>query len=440
MTKNKKKFKFDLFNHDSFNQSVVNLRKTIDEKLAEDKMEAAGSLLADQLAESESEECDEVSFCGHCHSVVKDDQDGIMCDVCDIWYHMGQDCSNLKPGYLRMMSDENVMYACVKCSSAKKSKIKQATKANEIREIYERMAQLESTLIDMIQGIYEQIHDQRNMLTHITQNCQETNQEKDKEEMKIPTSMSYAEKLKKTKNTLVIKSSTDESKAAEKKKEIMKKITTQVDEVKKSTKGHLVINFASKEKLEQAKRELEAEKEKINISVNEKGKLKPKIKISNVPSDDDDLIEGIKSKNPWIGDLIKDEEDFKVVKKLKTTQDHRVHYIIKCTPEIRKQISQNGDVIYTQYARNKVSDSYKIYQCFKCQEFNHHAKDCEKTQVCAKCGDNHKLAECTSTAEKCINCTRKGLENTDHRTNGTRCPIYNEELSRVINKTDHGPA
>ena len=250
--------------------------------------------------------------------------------------------------------------------------------------------------------------------------------------------MSYAEKLKKTKNTLVIKSSV-EGKAVEKKKEIIEEIKTQVEEVKESREGHLIVNFANKERLEQAKKDLEPSKGVINILVNEKGKLKPKIKICDVPSDDDDLIKGIKLRNEWINNFINEDEDFKIIKKLKTRQDSRVHYIIKCTPVIRRQISINGDMIYTKYARNKVFDSYRIFQCFKCQGFNHHAKDCNKTQACARCGEGHKLTDCDNTIEKCVNCIRKEYVDTNHRTNGTKCPVYNEELSRIINKTDHGP-
>ena len=45
---------------------------------------------------------------------------------------------------------------------------------------------------------------------------------------------------------------------------------------------------------------------------------------------------------------------------------------------------------YTLYKKNNVFDSYNVYQCFKCQGFNHSAKHCEKNQVCAKCGGNHR--------------------------------------------------
>ena len=84
---------------------------------------------------------------------------------------------------------------------------------------------------------------------------------------------SYAEKLK-TKNTLVIKSNDGENKATQKKKAIMSKITTQVDEVKDSKVGHLIAKFADKEKLENARKEFEENIDDINISVVEKEKNK----------------------------------------------------------------------------------------------------------------------------------------------------------------------
>ena len=62
----------------------------------------------------------------------------------------------------------------------------------------------------------------------------------------------------------------------------------------------------------------------------------------------------------------------------------------------------------------------------------------EKNQVCAKCGGNHRLVECTANVEKCVNCERKGHSDLNHQTNGTNCPVYKEEVSRIKNRTDHG--
>ena len=81
------------------------------------------------------------------------------------------------------------------------------------------------------------------------------------------------EKLK-TKNTLAIKSNDGDKKATQKKKAIMSKITTQVDELKDSKVGHLIVKFADKEKIENARKEFEENMDEINISVVEKEKNK----------------------------------------------------------------------------------------------------------------------------------------------------------------------
>ena len=54
----------------------------------------------------------------------------------------------------------------------------------------------------------------------------------------------------------------------------MSKITTQVDEVKDSKVGHLIVKFADKEKLENARKEFEENMDDINMSVVEKEKNK----------------------------------------------------------------------------------------------------------------------------------------------------------------------
>ena len=50
--------------------------------------------------------------------------------------------------------------------------------------------------------------------------------------------------------------------------------------------------------------------------------------------------------HPWINDYIQEEEDFKLVKELNTREENNRHYIIKCTPEIRKQIFIRGEILY----------------------------------------------------------------------------------------------
>ena len=78
--------------------------------------------------------------------------------------------------------------------------------------------------------------------------------------------------------------------------------------------------------------------------------IKPKIKVCNVDADVDDVIEDIKERNKWIyNDYIHEEDDFKLVHKLNTREKNNLHYIIKCSPKIRKQIFIRGETLYTLY-------------------------------------------------------------------------------------------
>ena len=78
----------------------------------------------------------------------------------------------------------------------------------------------------------------------------------------------------------MIKSNDGDNKATQKKKDIMSKITTQVDEVKDCKVGHLIVKFADKEKLENARKEPEENKVEINISVVERKKGSQKSKYA----------------------------------------------------------------------------------------------------------------------------------------------------------------
>ena len=188
-------------------------------------------------------------------------------------------------------------------------------KLNELKADFNQMHQ---QMNNMAQGLYHQIEELAKQVSSNKEETEENQREK-----------SYAEKLK-AKNTLVIKSNDGDNKAVQKKKAIMSKITTQVDEVKDSKVGHLIVKFADKEKLENARKEFEEKINDINISVVEKEKIKPKIKVCNVDADVDDVIEDIKERNIWINDYIQEEEDFKLVKELNTREENNRHYIIKC--------------------------------------------------------------------------------------------------------------
>ena len=76
------------------------------------------------------------------------------------------------------------------------------------------------------------------------------------------------------------------------------------------------------------------------------------------------------------------------------------------------------------------SQNTKPVQCYICLKYGHIAKYCKtKQQVCARCGDNHRIDQCTvaSDAGKCCNC--KG----NHLATSNDCSHYREQETKMLN-------
>ncbi|XP_049794660.1 uncharacterized protein LOC126204319 [Schistocerca nitens] len=70
---------------------------------------------------------------------------------------------------------------------------------------------------------------------------------------------------------------------------------------------------------------------------------------------------------------------------------------------------ENGVHIFLSHHKVEPSNPPKPQpiQCQRCQQFNHHTKDCSATPKCSRCGGNHHLTECTSddrSTPSCANC------------------------------------
>ena len=72
-------------------------------------------------------------------------------------------------------------------------------------------------------------------------------------------------------------------------------------------------------------------------------------------------------------------------------------------------------------------------QCYKCQGFNHIAKDCKNAQKCLRCAGAHKSIECPdknkdSLKLKCSNC------NGEHVASSKECPKFKEQIKVQADK------
>ena len=205
----------------------------IEKLLLEIKSTATANMQTDdELDSSATSDNTESALCGHCRTLVGD---GICCDFCEVLFHYEEECSGVENA-----KNEHILYVCDDCSKTRKSK-KEMPKTNcdinnqKLNELKADFNQMHQQMNNMAQGLYHQIEE---LAKQVSSNKEET-----EENQRVK---SYAGKLK-TKNTLVIKSNDGENKAMQKKKAIMSKITTQVDEVKDSKVGHLIVKFADKE-------------------------------------------------------------------------------------------------------------------------------------------------------------------------------------------------
>ncbi|XP_068202425.1 uncharacterized protein [Palaemon carinicauda] len=179
------------------------------------------------------------------------------------------------------------------------------------------------------------------------------------------------------------------------------------------------------------------EREKINASsVTNKiiGKLFPKIRIENIPEyyANESIIDCIKDKNPWIENLVRNVNHFKMVTAMKTKISGLRHIVIKCSPKVRKNLKVRGDKLYVLDDYVMIYDNYHVVRCFKCQEFGHVIDKCTGRLVCPKCWEEHWMKDCTLFRATCLYCHGR------HITGNKSCKRYKEEEEKVKEATDHG--
>lgn len=88
---------------------------------------------------------------------------------------------------------------------------------------------------------------------------------------------------------------------------------------------------------------------------------------------------------------------------------------------------------YIGYTRHRVLDFKplpNVLVCYNCQEFDHHSKDCKKPAVCVRCGDEHKVTDCTRPNPICCHCF--GFHSGAYR----GCPVYKEKQKELAMKRE----
>ncbi|GFY51710.1 nucleic-acid-binding protein from transposon X-element [Trichonephila inaurata madagascariensis] len=101
--------------------------------------------------------------------------------------------------------------------------------------------------------------------------------------------------------------------------------------------------------------------------------------------------------------------------------------VLKCTEE-NKEIFHITNIGFFRVVIEPLKGSQMHPQCYRCQEFIHHSRLCNRAPKCLKCSGSHLTAECkksTKSPAKCANCGGP------HPANYSGCP------SNPVNRKQH---
>ena len=396
--------------------------------------------------------------CGECGKPgsQKKTEQWIGCCSCEQWYHMA--CTDLKKylddKVIDLISEEYIHFQCKICKEGKvligpnctKSIPEMITKIQELTSRNERLEHDVQSMKGMLADLTTQFKNFTKMEMQVELDILNRVNDIKNEQVLIgqvrPNPTSYASQVKKSKNTLVIKSNEAQGNRpiGHRQKEIgsiLKEIP--IEKTKQTNGGHILAEFRDVKTLEEARNKIENQTE-VPVTVIEKTKIMPKVVITGVSlmETESTIVDSVLIKNKWLKDLVDQGEEFKLVMSLKPKVDSRA-FIFKCSPSIRRQLKYvASDYLYTMYDRCKIYDKYHVLQCFKCQGFGHKSGECREEQICVKCSQNHRIQQCPNEDMKCVNCFNGNLQETEHWANYVKCPKYVEQVAKIRNRTDNG--
>ena len=160
-------------------------------------------------------------------------------------------------------------------------------------------------------------------------------------------------------------------------------------------------------------------------------------------------------RNSCLNRIERIKEKMKIVFKRPSRTIGCFEYVLKCDPEVRKEIRLNEDKISLSFGTHDVVDNYHVTICYHCQRHGHIANSCpdkEKDKTCPNCAENHGIKDCEvlGNQRKCFTCVEaksdeknkenKWIRSLDicHRANTHSCQLFVAEIERIKANTDHG--
>ena len=191
--------------------------------------------------------------------------------------------------------------------------------------------------------------------------------------------LSYADTLKarkKQKNLLIVESadSTQNLKESMHSDLVEGLGTTQVLNMRGKEKK-ITMNFECENTRDEAAKKIA---EISGIKIKSVKKSHPKIRLLEVNGreDSENLVNVIIDRNSCLNRIERIKEKMKIVFKRPSRTIGCFEYVLKCDPEVRKEIRLNEDKISLTFGTYDVVDNYHVTICYHCQRHGHIANSC----------------------------------------------------------------
>ena len=130
--------------------------------------------------------------------------------------------------------------------------------------------------------------------------------------------------------------------------------------------GNVVMNFANESEREMAAARIRSGIKDVDTQVTKK--FHPKIMICNVSKEENktDVIDYLIAENSYLQSVVEVQEKVKLIFDKPAAGD-TVHYILRCSPDVRELTHKHGEVVCLKWGRYSVRDRYHVFNCYYCQ-------------------------------------------------------------------------
>ena len=396
----------------------------------------------------------DMADCGACGKRVAKSAKALACDSCRLWYHTP--CAGLTDtdyDFMKGRKGHGFRWYCEKCISSVDGAIGSDQTANQVDKKL-------SSIVAAVEGINlrlgdlearasftgESSHDRQSFADVIKKTICEVKKAEDPD-MKV---MDHGRtKVIRNEEVLVLKprcpvgaSAVPVSVSVNKLDNILK--TVPVKSCRETSHGGVVVKFPHREAKAEARALVGSSEDFADVAISEPKKMLPKMTLLDIPPSlpDDELISGIKDKNPKIKELLDAGHMLTLV--FSRIKDGKKMAVVKMSPDVRSAIVCGGGRVFLGLVSCRAFDRFWATQCRHCQKFGHTRDRCpmkNASPVCSFCAGSHTSLDCPDKSVlKCINCSSlsKPPESCQHSATSLDCPVMISERRRVMENTDFG--